>query len=1307
MRRAIADLALHYREIGSYGPRHPWFGFFPDRLNPGDNLRLRRFLADLIDDIRRFDQAIAVLRQRAFAQIPNSLAELKAFARVVQVLEESGPRVITELLPRLFPPHDPMAQTAEALVQQLEGRCDEARHLAQITENALRNPDAITEATLGEVQSALTIFQRYGIADRSLASLEQVVTDLRQAVSPIKEALEFFRKTAVLASLTFDETDESIRCTYGIVAIAHELPQELHALRHPGLNHPTTRTMLSAAQEQRSNLRQQRETLECLFWLDDQPGETELLQAIRILRQGDRWYRIFQRKWRWAVRLHKTFSRDTKGKKSAANRLEELTKLARHRKAVEQFERSQEYAEAFGVLFRGMDSDFGKIEQLVSWYEKGRTTLLRHGLRQEALDLTTFESSRLCQLALRMESAQAHLRAMEEARECIDRALRDTAIHDTAVNTHQPWTERLATIETFLNEVQTALTTLTPVGSSTLTPEDVLRAVVARQRCTLLLRQIEDQPDVQNLLGDHFRGLSTDFPSIFETIVWGRKVRCANLPDDTKNALLTDEAGERLASLKQAAASAYEAARFDQRFGDKMCQYGYFNWEQWSSAGPPADNQIPTEAVQARAKLALDHMDGLLSWAQYNRARREVANFGLKIFAEHLEAGAINSDSLEDAFLYRFYASIAESLFGSRYELGHFSGMSHEEVRKEFSELDKEVISLRGKACAANIARQASPPPGVSGVRVEERTEMALLNHLMTLQRPRTPIRQMICRAGRTIQELKPCFMMSPLSVAQYLEPGKVEFDLVVMDEASQLKIEEALGAIARGKQLVVVGDQKQLPPTSFFDRMMTTTDDELDEGTAVTTSESILDICSPLFLNRTLRWHYRSKHESLIAFSNHHFYNGQLIVFPSPHPKSNRLGICFHYISDGVYQSRQNFPEAQRVVDAVLAHMQSRPDESLGVVTLNITQRDLIEEILTERLKNHEGGESYKARWEKEGWPFFVKNLENVQGDERDVIFISTTFGRAPGTTVVRQNFGPISRPTGWRRLNVLFTRARRSLHIFSSMRPEDIVIDEHTPEGTRTLKNYLEYAARGVLVGPDIPGREPDSDFEVVVADVLKSRGYEVQPQLGVAGYFIDLAVRNPDRPGEFLAAIECDGATYHSGTSLRDRDRIRQEILESLGWKGRIWRIWSPDWFRNPQAEATRLLAFLEERRKAAAQEPAPPIVETEVVEEIDSAVVREGAPKELALPSVDEDEELYVEVGDTVTYCDVEAPTERKQVLITEGPSNFEQGIINVATPLARTLLDKAEGEEVDLILPGRGPRRFRVLKIDRNTGRRPV
>jgi very-short-patch-repair endonuclease len=556
---------------------------------------------------------------------------------------------------------------------------------------------------------------------------------------------------------------------------------------------------------------------------------------------------------------------------------------------------------------------------------------------------------------------------------------------------------------------------------------------------------------------------------------------------------------------------------------------------------------------------------------------------------------------------------------------------------------------------------------------------------------------------------------MGPLAVAQYLEPGAVEFDLVIMDEASQLRPEDAIGSVARGKQLVVVGDPKQLPPTSFFDRMMSVDDDgEESAKAAAVDSESILDICLSLFPKRTLKWHYRSQHESLIAFSNTNFYDNRLIVFPTPYPRTRHLGLQYFHVSNGQYQNRQNIPEATRIVDAVIEHMAHRPEDSLGVVTLNITQRDLVEELLEKRLRSFSAGEEFQAQWESKGWPFFVKNLENVQGDERDVIFISTTFGKVPGTDVVRQNFGPVSRDLGWRRLNVLFTRARKSVHVFSSMRPEDIVVDGNTRRGTQALRGYLEYAANGNLISPTFVPREPDSDFEVAVAEVLASRGFEVVPQLGVAGFFIDMAVRNPERPGEYLAAIECDGATYHSGVSVRDRDRIRQQILESLGWKGKIWRIWSTDWFRDPRREIERLMAFLEARRVQAEREPRP--VELEETEEArESAFDAVLAPalgalgaSDLAEPdvtlaaesAVSEDEELYVEVGDSVTYVDLAKPEARIMVQIVDRPTDPNAGLVNEGAPLAKVLLGAAEGDEVELSVPARPTQVLKIFKIQR-------
>ena len=384
---------------------------------------------------------------------------------------------------------------------------------------------------------------------------------------------------------------------------------------------------------------------------------------------------------------------------------------------------------------------------------------------------------------------------------------------------------------------------------------------------------------------------------------------------------------------------------------------------------------------------------------------------------------------------------------------------------------------------------------------------------------------------------------------------------------------------IARGGQVVIVGDPKQLPPTTFFQRVSIDADDDGDDEsrTAVEEGESILDVASTLFQPVTrLRWHYRSRHHSLIAFSNNEFY-GDLIIFPSAYHDDPLLGVKHQFVPDGMCENSRNPREAAVVVEAVLNHMREHPKESLGVVTLNYEQRELVEELLDRRMRDDPAAITFQENMTGGQETFFVKNLENVQGDERDVVFISTTYGPdARGNQY--QRFGPINGANGHRRLNVLFTRSKKRTVVFSSLDPDRIQTTANSPWGIRALKQYLIYARTGILQQPDHGSDQPINDFERSVGDILKNRGYEVVPQVGVAGFFIDLGVKHPSKPGSFLLGIECDGAGYHSARSARDRDRLRQEILENLGWT--IHRIWSTDWFKSRDTEIKRLVRHIEE-------------------------------------------------------------------------------------------------------------------------------
>lgn len=661
------------------------------------------------------------------------------------------------------------------------------------------------------------------------------------------------------------------------------------------------------------------------------------------------------------------------------------------------------------------------------------------------------------------------------------------------------------------------------------------------------------------------------------------------------------------------------------------------NVKNWLSK---SDDHI--DSILSRNLEALTNISWLNVWVEYNQVKIKLNANGLSTIVRQLEAFEIKPEKLEKVVLMSIFYQLAKEVINSKPSLSSFAGIEQSAIQQRFKEYDLRLIGLQRKK-VAYLSSRKNPAQGISSGRVSQLTELSLINQEISKKKRHIAVRSLLKRAGDAIKTLKPCFMMSPMSVAQYLEPGKFIFDLVIMDEASQIRPEDAIGAIARGTKLVVVGDPKQLPPTSFF----STTDDGDGDGNedAVTlqVTESILETVSamPVFKKRILKWHYRSRHESLIAFSNKHFYDSKLIVFPSPFKDSNEYGVKLHFIPKGRFaetgteNSGRNVEEASEVVKAIAKHLINNPKESLGVVAMNSKQKDEIEKQLDFLAKDdpilYQAIEFNKGLVE----PLFIKNLENVQGDERDIIFISMTYGPNQTHGKVMQRFGPINQDVGWRRLNVLFTRSKKRMHIFSSMRSGDILNGSNSSRGVIALKHFLEYAETGHLYHSTITSKDADSDFEIAVMNELQKHGYECEPQLGVAGFYIDLAVKDPGKPGKFILGIECDGATYHSAKSARDRDRLRQEILEGLGWN--IKRIWSTDWFKHPQSQLQPILNELKKLR-------------TEMEVQADEIVVEVFEP----IQETEQDELVADLAGD-------------KNLTLTERLELFEQNVISQEFP----------------------------------------
>ena len=658
---------------------------------------------------------------------------------------------------------------------------------------------------------------------------------------------------------------------------------------------------------------------------------------------------------------------------------------------------------------------------------------------------------------------------------------------------------------------------------------------------------------------------------------------------------------------------------------------------------------------------------------------------------------------LSIAFELAVYRSLASIVFRNHPVLQELSGEQLRNHKDAFKDVEEELQKLE----RLRIAHELHHRPVEHGISVGPQsvlTDRALINWQLGLKRGSVAPRELMHRAGKAVRQLKPCFMMSPTTVAELLPRTTELFDLVVIDEASQVLPADALGAIARGKQAIVVGDPQQLPPTTFFQGGPAGAGDGDGDGLA-SASESILDLAMSAWQpHRYLRWHYRSRHSALIQFSNAKFYQNRMIVFPSPREAQGENGVNFRYVENGIYRGdRTNEHEVEQIVEAVL-RFTSNPDnweQSLAIVTMNQPQRDLLDEALEKAETENRSLARYMRRWEKDPLePFTVKNLETVQGDERDVIFISTVYGpQTPGGTVA-QTFGPITQQGGERRLNVLFTRARWRIDVFSSMRAENIQRRPGQSRGVQILRDYLEYAATGRIEGGVLTGRPTESPFEQHVKERLEAAGYDVTPQVGVASYRVDLGIEHPDYPHGFMLGVECDGATYHSAKSVRDRDRLREAVLRGLGWD--IYRIWSTDWFDDPDREMRKLVDYLNDRLAElnSEQEAREPDLAGAVVDEDERGTadqlmsdVAEIVSGERADDDQVSGEPDAVEVGDTVYYRPDVTGSDIRKVVIVGGVDDPDRGVINDTKPLARAMLGRSRGETVTVRQPNS---RFEVV-----------
>jgi hypothetical protein len=555
--------------------------------------------------------------------------------------------------------------------------------------------------------------------------------------------------------------------------------------------------------------------------------------------------------------------------------------------------------------------------------------------------------------------------------------------------------------------------------------------------------------------------------------------------------------------------------------------------------------------------LLLADIDGLNDIIQYNIKRGEIDKVGLTCIDDAVRSGRLPSNDIADSYKYGLYKSYIEYIVATDSVLSAFhSGMFEKKIRTfrtlcdRFEDLTRQELYVKLASALPNFQIEAS-----------KGSEVGILQRNIRNGARNISLRTLFDQISDLLIRICPCMLMSPMSVAQYINASGLKFDLVIFDEASQMPTCEAVGAIARGENIIVVGDPNQLPPTTFF------VNNQFDEDNADKEDlDSILEDCLALSIpSKYLLWHYRSKHESLIAFSNAQFYENKLLTFPSPDDITSK--VTFRQIN-GFYdrsRSRQNRAEADGIIAEIKRRLSDSnlSKQSIGVVTFNSNQQSLIEDLLNELLEKNPYLEKLATEVDE---PIFVKNLENVQGDERDVILFSVGYG-PDKTGKISYNFGPLNREGGWRRLNVAVSRARYEMIVFSTLLPDQIDENRSSAEGVRSLKMFLSYAQKGVLM-PTKGRSEVDKEKDGVVmaiAEALTTRGYQVRLNIGSSDYKMDLAIVDPMDDQKYIMGIICDGYNYYSARTARDREITRYNVLKLLGWK--LFRVWAMDWWNNP--------------------------------------------------------------------------------------------------------------------------------------------
>jgi len=1155
---------------------HPWYGIRNSELQTSDEQKvfekLKNWQSSLCK-ISNFKSDLASALNCELSNIPDDLNQLTQLSENIKQIPKLKGNELIYCIPKLqgsilndTKNYLKIFNNVQKQFQYLNQKFGDHIHknLSQI-ENIRKELNSLQQLTDNTINFN-TIYNNIKIIKILIVQLEK----FSKIVLSIKNNIGFTTEEI------FENSESGINEFKIYIELVADLQRSYWKMRDPVFDNQELDHMLPKIRKELDDLKLKRNKLEYTVDIKDLPDIKQLEELKKNLANSSL-FRWFNRSYRSSKKMLLKYrvNKKVKFKQIILN----FDNIIDYVININKFENNSDYAQILGHYFQSLETDLESLELIRSWYKKIRN---QYG---NWFEPKTFIGDSILELPegtvhkIQSFVASGGSKQLEIILEKINKIKNDFPLFNDINNKSKFLIGQNSSLPKLLNILTTSVTICQPI-------------LIDKN---ISIKIFSEHVEAFESLKNNINSLETN--DIFEKVFQKSIQINYGLNVDNNNALKIANNTIEIASffdievlssliknsiyknpVKESFEKLYMIMKpFQEILKNQMDKYQIFNeYVQLNMKDWTTDNPNLINNLIKRNDKALQNLSSIQNWLSYLRIYNKLSEKGFANLVENVNNGNIPIEKIENAYYAGIYGVLTQEIFSEIPDLEKFSGQIQESRQKQYLKIDEKLKKLQCEYIAWKTA-QKPLPRGIYGGRISEYTELSLLEHHCNLTRPRISIRKLIDGASKALMALKPCFLMGPMSVAHYLIPGKIEFDLVIMDEASQIKPEDALGSIVRGKQLIVVGDPKQLPPTNFFERIIK--DDNNENITAIEESKSILDATIPIFPIRGLRWHYRSQHESLIAFSNYHFYDQRLILFPSPKNKTIDFGIQFTKVQ-GCFINRKNRIEAKELVNDVVMHFKDNSEDSIGIVAMNSEQRDLIEQYIDDCAKEDIVFQKCLEKDQQKHESLFIKNLENVQGDERDIIYISMTYGPKKIGDRVFQRFGPINSDVGHRRLNVLFTRSRKRMNIYSSMSESDIVENNNSNEGIKALKAFLKYAETGYLEATyDYTNKKPDSDFEIDVANALQKNGFESVAQVGVAGFFIDIAVKDPENPGQYIMGIECDGFTYNSLKSVRDRDRLRQQILEKLGWN--IRRIWSTDWFKNPDAELKPIINDLKQK------------------------------------------------------------------------------------------------------------------------------